>query len=326
MDGRRMRWQVGIADCQPLRILKRREWVMMQAPQIITQKHVQILRAMHFYRFMTALDVATYVYTKSQLGKVRNVLADLCGGADFQERQYLYRFPLAGRGNSERVYTLGSRGRDYLSEVVGLPCPWYFRPDKVKHFSHAHIVHSLLLTRTLVAAEVWAREKEDLSLAVCRISYELSEEPPVVVIKNREGRQERVKVVPDAWLRFDRSDGKKLPVLWEIDRGREHQIRFKEHIASRLALLVSGEYERVFGQRSARIAYLTTGERPEYGPVRVAAMCRWCLEVLSEQGRGNWAGLFRFAPLTLEGVYDTPLFDGSLWHVPGETGLVSLTG
>jgi hypothetical protein len=62
---------------------------MMQAPQILTQKHVQILRAVHFYRFMTALDVATYVYTQTQLGKVRNVLAQLCGGADFQERQYL---------------------------------------------------------------------------------------------------------------------------------------------------------------------------------------------------------------------------------------------
>src|SRR3954453_15710508 len=84
MDGRRMRWQVGIADCQPLRILKRSEWVSMQARQILMQKHVQILRAVHFYRFMTALDVATCVYTQTQLGKVRNVLADLCGGADFQ--------------------------------------------------------------------------------------------------------------------------------------------------------------------------------------------------------------------------------------------------
>jgi len=131
-----------------------------------------------------------------------------------------------------------------------------------------------------------------LSLAACRISYELSEQPPVVAIRNREGRQERVKVVPDAWLRFDRADGKKLPILWEIDRGREHQNRFRQHIASRVAFLVSGQYEKVFGERGARIAYLTTGERPEYGQVRVAAMCRWCLEVLSEQGKGNWASLF----------------------------------
>jgi protein involved in plasmid replication-relaxation len=194
---------------------------MAQAPQVLTQKHVQILRRMHFYRFMTALDVAACVYTRSQLGKVRNVLAELCGGADFQERQYLYRFALAGRGNSERVYTLGSRGRDYLAEEVGLPVGWYFRPDKVKHFSHAHIVHSLILTRTLIAAQLWTRGRQDVSLGACRISYELSEQPQVVTIKNREGRQERVKVVPDAWLRFDRCDGKKLPVILEIDRGRE---------------------------------------------------------------------------------------------------------
>jgi hypothetical protein len=71
-----------------------------------------------FQRFMTALDVATCVYTRSQLGKVRNVLAELCGGADFQKRAYLYRFQLPGRGNSERVYTLGSRGRDFLIDVA----------------------------------------------------------------------------------------------------------------------------------------------------------------------------------------------------------------
>jgi hypothetical protein len=111
-------------------------------PLLLSDKHTQILRAMHFYRFMTALDVAVCVYTKSQLGKVRNVLADLCGGADFQERQYLYRFQLPAHGNGERVFTLGSRGRDYLATEIGLPCEWYFRPDKVKHFSHAHIVHS----------------------------------------------------------------------------------------------------------------------------------------------------------------------------------------
>src|SRR5436309_15775020 len=104
---------------------------------------------------------------------------------------------------------------------------------------------------------------EKCGLGACRISYELSEEPPVVVIKNREGRQERVKVVPDAWLRFDRTDGKKLPILWEIDRGREHQNRFRQHVASRVAFLDSGQYEQVFGQRGARIAYLTTGDRPE---------------------------------------------------------------
>jgi len=62
------------------------------------------------------------------------------------------RFRLEGEGNAERVYTLGSGGRDFLTGELGLPVCWYFRPHKIKHFSHAHVVYALLLTRFLISA------------------------------------------------------------------------------------------------------------------------------------------------------------------------------
>ena len=296
-----------------------------RAPVLLNPKAGEILRAMHFYRYMGALDVAYRLFSLGALARVRKILRTLAGGGDFRSREYLYRFQLPGEGNPERVYTLGSRGRDYLASELGLPVSWYYRPETVKHFSHAHVVHSLLLTRVLVAAECWARAREDLRLAGRRISYQLAEQPPVVELADREGKR-LVKVIPDAWLLVERRDGKKSSVLLEIDRGREYQAAFKAHIMARIGFIASGEYTRVFGTRGVRIAYLTTGERPEYRQSRLLAMCQWTSEVLSEQGRGNWADVFRFSSLSLDEVYQLPLFDEAVWRRPGSDGQVGLLG
>jgi len=290
---------------------------------VLDQKAERILRAMYFYRFMGALDVCQLLFTRGALTRVRNTLSTLSGGGDFVPREYLYRFQLPGEGNPERVYTLGSRGRDFLANEVGLPVDWYFRPETVKHFSHAHVVHSLLLTRVLVAAEKFARSAEGIRLAGRRISYELWKSPPVVQIES-EGERHEVKVVPDAWLLFERPDGRRASVLVEIDRGREYQAAFKAHVAARVEFIASGEYTKVFGTRGVTIAYATTGERPEYVERRLASMRQWTNEVLASQGRENWAELFRFCTLSLDTLYQLPLFDGPVWQRIGSEEPVTL--
>ena len=189
--------------------------------------------------------------------------------------------------------------------------------------SHAHIAHSLLLTRVLVAAHQWARRQEDVRLAGQRISYELSVDPPVVEIAGEEGKTP-VKVIPDAWLLFERPDGSRSSLLLEVDRGREYQAAFRAHVAARIEFLASGQYTRVFGTRGVRIAYVTTGERPEYRQSRLTAMCQWTQSLLAEQGREDWADVFRFCSLELSEVYQLPLFDGPVWRHPGSATPVSL--
>jgi hypothetical protein len=292
---------------------------------LLDQKAERILRAVYFYRFMGALDVCSLLYSPGALARVRKTLLALSGGADFVPREYLYRFQLPGEGNPERVYTLGSRGRDFLANEVGLPVDWYFRPEAIKHFSHAHVVHSLLLTRVLVAAEQWARTQEGIRLAARRISYELWVSPPVVEIAG-EGGKKLVKVVPDAWLLFERPDKRRTSVLVEIDRGREYQAAFKAHVAARIEFIASGEYTKVFGTRGVTIAYLTTGERPEYVERRLSSMRQWTREVLASRDRENWAELFRFCSLSLESVYQLPLFSDAVWRRIGSETPVTLIG
>src|SRR3954453_22462601 len=118
---------------------------------ILTKREEDILRAVHFYRYMTAVDVTNRFYSPTSLTRVRSILTGLAGGNDGVVNQYLSRFrlPSAGPGNREMVFTLGSRGRDFLAQELGLPASWYFRPEKVRSLSFRQVSHSLFLTRFL---------------------------------------------------------------------------------------------------------------------------------------------------------------------------------
>jgi hypothetical protein len=53
-------------------------------------------------------------------------------------------------------------------------------------------------------------------------------------------------------------------------------------------------------------------------------MCQWTLEVCRELHLERWATLFRFAPITLETLYGSDLFDGEVWLEPGRKEPVRL--
>src|SRR4051794_15264903 len=231
-------------------------------PFHLTMRDEEILKAVYFYRYLTALDVTHLLFSLGSRKYVRDLLTDLAGGVDGANNQYLYRFllPTAGKGNAERIYTLGSKGRDFLANDVGLPVTWYYRPDKVKHHSHRHILHNLLLTRFLVAAKSWSKTQPQVRLAQTRICYELLK-TPVTIAANKGGGTETINVTPDAWLLFENlKDGQHdqwMPILLEIDRGMEYQQKFKQHVRGRIEFIDSGAYSRIFANKAVVIAYAT---------------------------------------------------------------------
>jgi Replication-relaxation len=300
-------------------------------PFIITKPIEAILRAIHFYRYMTAQDVTRLLYSPSSLTHVREILASLAGGADFKANQYLYRFQLSNVSTgSTRIFTLGSKGRDFLANELGLPVDWYFRSYKVKHFSFSQVVHNLVLTRFLVSAYAWAAKQPDFRLTQTRICYEFAREAAIVGVSKdtlpagKQRKTERLKVIPDAWIEFQRNDGKKFPILLEVDRGMEYSRKFMRHVRSRIEFIRSGEYKKMFQTDAVLIAYLTTGERPEYRATRRAAMCAWAQDVLAELHMENWANIFRFTSVLLEELYISPIFDEPIWYRPDESSPVPL--
>jgi hypothetical protein len=122
----------------------------------------EILRIMSIYRYMTALDVAYSIGRPRSVTHVRSALTQLAGGADNKEREFLYRFPLpSGKaGNPERIYTLGSAGRDIV-ESLGIPVEWYYRPSKTGRFSGSYLAHQLLVTRFVLCACRFASQNPD---------------------------------------------------------------------------------------------------------------------------------------------------------------------
>ena len=57
-----------------------------------------------------------------------------------------------------------------------------------------------------------------------------------------------------------------------------------------------------------RVAYITTGETPEYRETRRKAMINWTREVLAERNMQSWSSLFYFGSLVFDEIYETEFF------------------
>jgi hypothetical protein len=295
---------------------------------ILTAPHERILRAAHFYRFLLTTDICRLYWSLSSLTYVRDLLANL------SKHKYLYRFqhPSLSKGGVENTYTLGCKGREYVERILGLPVDWYYRPHKIRHASYGAVLHDLILSRTLIAASLWAKKHLNFKLVKTRICFELAREAPLIELTDDKGEREKVKIIPDAYLLFQKlSDNKHderfYQVLLEIDRGMEFQKRFKKAIQARLEFIKdSGAYRRLLGMepKNVIIAYITTGDRPEYRESRRRAMCEWTRKVLEQSDSVNLPCSFLFCSVVASEIYHIPLFDGAGWFRPGDSSPVSL--
>ena len=265
-----------------------------------------------FARFLTLL------FSPGSRKHVIEILSGLAGGKDHAPNQYLYRFglPKAQKGNVERIFTLGARGKEVL-ESLGVPVEWYFRPSRMNNQSYGHIVHSLMMTRFLVAAQCWCQRQDAFRLVANRTGY---------TFREAAGEGQPTRITPDAWLHLERKDGVRGGVLLEIDRGSVYRERFARHIRDRLTFVRSGEYEKAFGEKSVIYAYVVADDNPQFRETRLRSMQKWAMEVLEEEKRENWASLFRFTEVGLTEVYTKSLFDGEVWHRPDREASIRLFG
>jgi hypothetical protein len=204
---------------------------------------------------------------------------------------------------------LGARGRRVLQEQ-GIQVSNYFRPHRLKFLSYSYVLHNLILTRTLIAAQAWAKAHPSFFLTDKRISYEMAG-----------------KVIPDGWLFFEEHTPQnvyELPVLFEIDRGMENKYKFRAHVRGRINYIQSGEYKREFSTDLATIAYATTGHTEAYRITRRKIMCAWIAELLREMRLGDWYRVFKVANIEFGRLYDNALFEDEVWYRPDQEQAVRL--
>jgi hypothetical protein len=169
----------GYANCPNMNIVRARK--PAKKPFILTSRLEEILRAIHFYRFMTSMDVARLLYSPKSITYVRDILSSLAGGTDFKNAQFLFRFklPNTSTGSTTRIFTLGSKGREFLANEVGLPVDWCYRPAKTKHLSYSQVLHNLLLTRWLVAAQAWVAKQPNSGTEQIRVILHAKQHMPL---------------------------------------------------------------------------------------------------------------------------------------------------
>ena len=285
-------------------------------PLRLSERDEQIIWAVGVYKNMLVDDVFQLLNSGS-LSTYREHMRRLAGGKDYATRGYLFRAPLLSetKGTKPRVYCLGVKGRQFLAQEG------YYRPSSSLP-SYGTLWHALCLTRFCVGAAAWARSTPSFTLVETRLSYEIARHPPRIKLSTN-GKEETIAVIPDAFLRFVRSDGKQFPLLVEIDRASEYRLKFQHLVRSRLKLILSKEYARYFGIEAVRLAFATTG-----GESRVLAMQRWAQEVIcqeiAEENRQGWCERFYFTAVEHATLFDPALFTDALWVRPGSEDCVPL--
>jgi len=298
-------------------------------PLIPSNRDEDILKAVYKYHFVTAQEITNLLYSKGSHTFVRERCTRLAGGQDYADRCYLYRFPFpSAKGNRERIYTLGSLGREIL-ENLGLQVAWHFKPAKLRTYSHSHLLHSLTLSRTIAAFHAFTRIKDNITIESI-LSYELAKTAPVVSISS-QGKIVKVAVVPDAQLLITNiRSNQRLLIILEIDHNTESQPRLRAHIAARLAYVHSPHFTNVYGNIPFRIVYATYGQTPSASQARLQSMCIWTSELLTALKKQEYARYFRFTTLNFATLYEDAqaLFERPMWHRPDDpaTPVPLLTG
>jgi hypothetical protein len=294
----------------------------VQKPFILNNKEERILDLLRLVGSATAEDIHYVLFRDRSTAYIRSLLARLCGGHDFAESEFLYRYPVpsTAKGTKQRAYSLGTRARELRTgEVV-------YRISKGRYLSFHQTWHNLSLTRFVCSALVLCETDPQVRLADLRLSYDLARE----LAKREAGTDVLPPPVPDGWLNFELLDHATgahttyLPIWLEADMGTMYRVRFQEHLEDRIEFVRSGKYADFFGSDAVRVAYAAIGTRAELRPGRLAAMRAWAKEVLADlaldkddgDSAKDWTNVFYFTALVYEELYDLKHFSQPVWFTP----------
>jgi hypothetical protein len=286
-------------------------------PLILTQKDEAILQQIAEYRFLTAQEITRLCYSQGSHTYARARLSALSGNTDYALGYPLYRLPFpSAQGNRERIYTLGSLGREIL-ENLGLNSTWQFKPAKLRTYSHSYLLHDLARNRFVVSLLTWAKTKSNLSIE-SELSYELAKSPAVVEIPV-QGKLVKVSVIPDGLIVVTNTrTTQRLLILLEIDQNTQAESRFISHIASRLVYTKCPQFTNTYKDVPYRIVYATHGITDAAAKARLSSMCKFTMDVLTERNREKEAAHFRFTTINFSTLYEDShaLFEQPVWVRP----------
>jgi len=197
----------------------------------------------------------------------------------------------------------------------------------------------LTRNRFIVSLLSWVKSKPNLRIQ-SSLSSEIAKRLPTVEIPVQRLVLERGKpakipvmtrvgVIPDGEIiATNTSTGERLLVILEIDQNTQAPQRLRTHIAALLAYVKSPHFRNTFGNMPYRIAYATQGLTGPASKSRLAYLCDFTMQCLTQRKRPQDSQYFRFTSIDYARLYTDVkhLCEEPSWYLPGDMNLENPVG
>ncbi len=301
---------------------------------IVNESYDKLLAALGWLHYARSDQLTRLYHSPRSETLVRSRLRELV------THKYVSYLSLISDGkNTKRIYALAGRGMNYLKDTGRVPEDRYFRPSDIDR-SPFFLPHTLDVGDFLIACEILVRNDPRFQIITRKHDLDLrrekrAEAQKTKIIKAVEDKvvEKKMYVYPDGFVLLSMSQGQDAPRkfgIWlEVDRNTKmDNTEFKDRIRGIYTYYASGEYEKKYGTKSLRVAYIIT----EGGHHRMRNLCELAQkELASTNEKAKVARIFRFAVappswdyLDAEKRTGKPLdvvrnlFFNPVWHVPFE--------
>ncbi|HYT43720.1 MAG TPA: replication-relaxation family protein [Methylomirabilota bacterium] len=272
---------------------------------ILTAVDYEILTLVCEYHFLTVSQVTRLRYSSGSETTCQDRLKRLFNFGVLDRVQ----LPHTGKGNSEYLYTISSKGFKEL-QPFGISNFTRYRPVDTHTLKLPHLQHLLTLNDFLIAARLLCCVNRDIRLISMKHDLDMKRTPMRVTLDRQE-----VSIVPDGFLDFRLSIAGRLyamPVWVEIDRGTEWGNTLKLKLQKIIHAVQSLAFQELFGVSSVTVAIATTHQK------RVDLMGSFIQAELQRLGLLHLSNVFLFTPLP-EKVEPITLFTAPVWQtLPGD--------
>ena len=208
-----------------------------------------------------------------------------------------------GRGMSQALYLLDSRGADLLAQRFGFDrgeIHWRSSHNKVSSpfLGHMLMINDVRIALTLAAKSAGYRVERWLT------QEEISASPDHVYLSGANGSR-KVAVIPDSYFCLHLGS-RRAHFLIEADRATVSNKRWAQRVSAYLEYVRSGQYVRRYGAHCLRVLTVTTGIK------RLANLKS------TTEGAGGGA-MFWF--VTLGEATGTAVLRQPIWRVAGQEGV-----
>jgi len=276
-------------------------------PIRITERDIEIVRAVYDYRLLTtdhlkALFFTSYVQAYNRLSALYH--------HGFLDRRFLAEY--TDIYNTPIVHVLDEKGADlirrYPREGVEKDHLIEWRKD-LKKAGIQFLEHRLAINTVRVAMMKACQQNPSFSILKWVNESDMKDDYDRVTIRTETGRLESVSLIPDSYFVLQTPRGVAHFFL-EQDMGTMSNKRFKQKIVAYQAYYLGGMYEKRYNTKSLRVLTVTTS------PIRLSNLMR-----VTEEGGGKQ----RFWFTTLNDITPENMLLSSIWQVttkPGQYMLV----